>query len=181
MQRTPAVPPPPQPSWLSWQSDSAVTSRHAEFARPNTISRRATPTGLATYSSRPSMNYGRGCCGAIALNLMAGIRMYDDTFIEAAALLKRALDDADTNPALQVQTRVSLAFAQGMSGQFDESLRNAREAVAHAEAFGYPGLISRALAMFVNTSFLYGHGVDEAGLQRALELEASDADTPIPF
>ncbi len=122
-----------------------------------------------------------GLLRGIALNLMAGIRMYDDTFIEAAALLKRALDDADTNPALQVQTRVSLAFAQGMSGQFDESLRNAREAVAHAEAFGYPGLISRALAMFVNTSFLYGHGVDEAGLQRALELEASDADTPIPF
>jgi DNA-binding CsgD family transcriptional regulator len=117
----------------------------------------------------------------IALNLMAGIRIYDDTFVEAAALLKRALDDAEDNPGLQTQTLMSLAFAQGMSGEFDESLRNARQAVAHAEELGHPPLISRALAMLVNTKFLYGQGVDEASLQRALELEQPDVDIPIPF
>jgi DNA-binding CsgD family transcriptional regulator len=122
-----------------------------------------------------------GLLRGIALNLLAGIHMYDDTFVEGVALLKRALDDADANPALQVQTMLSLTFAQGMSGEFDDSLRNARQAVAYAEQIGYPPLISRALAMLVNTTFLYGHGVDEANLQRALELEDPDTDTPIPF
>ena len=68
-----------------------------------------------------------------------------------------------------------------MCGEFDDSLGNAREAVAHAEQLGYPPLISRALAMLVNTAFLYGHGVDEANLQRALELEDITADIPLPF
>jgi DNA-binding CsgD family transcriptional regulator len=122
-----------------------------------------------------------GLLRGIALNLMAGIRIYDDTFVDSAALLKRALDDAETYPALLVQSLMSLAFAQAMSGEFGESLRNARDAVTHAEALGYPPLISRAHAMLVNTTFLFGHGVDEASLQRALELENLDVDVPIPF
>jgi DNA-binding CsgD family transcriptional regulator len=122
-----------------------------------------------------------GLLRGIALNLMAAISMYRDTFVDAAALLERALEDAETNPALLVQTLLSLTFAQGMSGQFEGSLRNARQAVSHAEELGYPPLISGALAMFVNASFLYGHGVDEDSLRRAVELEDPDADVPIPF
>jgi tetratricopeptide (TPR) repeat protein len=122
-----------------------------------------------------------GLLRGIALNLLAGIHIYGDTFVEGVALLKRALDDADASPGLQVQTLLSLAFAQGMSGEFDDSLRNGRQAVAHAEQIGYPPVISRALAMLVNTTFLYAHGIDEANLQRALELEDPDSDTPIPF
>jgi DNA-binding CsgD family transcriptional regulator len=122
-----------------------------------------------------------GLLRGIALNLIAGIRIYDDTFVEAAALLKRALEDADAHPALKIQTLLSLTFAQGMAGEFDDSLRNARQAVTDAEQLGYPPMISRALAMSVNTAFLYGHGVDEANLQRALELEDPNTDSPIPF
>src|SRR5258705_11375358 len=107
--------------------------------------------------------------------------MDKDTFVEAAGLLERALDDAATNPGLLVQTLLSLTFAQGMSGKFEESLQNARQAVSHAEEFGYPPLIGRALAMLVNASFLYGHGVDEDSLRRAVELEDPDDDVPIPF
>ena len=122
-----------------------------------------------------------GLLRGIALNLMAGIRLYDDSFTDAAALLTRALDDAESIPAVKVATLMSLAFAQGMTGQFDESLRNARQAVTHAEDLGHPGQISRALAMLVNTAFHYGHGVDETSLARALELEDPGMDGPIPF
>jgi ATP/maltotriose-dependent transcriptional regulator MalT len=122
-----------------------------------------------------------GLLRAIAVNLLAGVRMYQDRFVDAAALLKRALDDADANSAVLVQTMINLAFAQGMAGEFDESLRNARRAMALAEEVGIPNLTSRALAMWVNTSFQYGHGVDEASLRRALELEDPDVDDPIPF
>ena len=58
-----------------------------------------------------------------------------------------------------------------MIEKFDESLANARKAVAAAEELGTPALISRALAMLVQLSFMYGHGVDESSLQRALELD----------
>jgi DNA-binding CsgD family transcriptional regulator len=122
-----------------------------------------------------------GLLRGVALNLLAGLRMYDDTFVDAAALLRRAIADAENHPALLAQTLLSLAFAQGMSGEFDESLRNARQAVTLAEELGYPPLVSRALAMFVNTNFHYGHGIDEASLRRALELEDPDTDVPIPF
>src|SRR6202011_2064049 len=84
-----------------------------------------------------------GLLRGLALNLMAGICMYDDTFVEAAALLESALDDAETNPGLLVQTLVSLTFAQGMSGKFEESLQNARQAVSRAEEIGYTPLIGR--------------------------------------
>ena len=122
-----------------------------------------------------------GLLRSIALNLLAGIRIYDDAIVDAAALLKRALDDAERNPAVLVQTLMSLAFAQGMSGEFDDSLRNAHQAVKHAEQLANPGLISRTLALLVATTFLYGQGVDEASLQRALALEDPDADISIPF
>src|SRR3712207_7832536 len=49
---------------------------------------------------------------------------YDDNFVEAAAMLKRALEDAEANPGLLIQTLLSLAFTQGMTGEFDESLRS---------------------------------------------------------
>jgi DNA-binding CsgD family transcriptional regulator len=117
---------------------------------------------------------------SIALNLLAGIRMYDDAFVEAATLLKRALDDAERNPAVLVQTLMSLAFAQGIAGELDDSLRNARQAVKHAEELANPELISRALALLAATTFLGGQ-VDEASLQRALALENPDADILIPF
>jgi len=55
-----------------------------------------------------------GLLWSVALNLLAGIRMYDDAFVDAAALLKRALDDAERNPAVLVQNLMSLSFAQGM-------------------------------------------------------------------
>lgn len=122
-----------------------------------------------------------GLLRSIALNLLAGIRIYDDAFVDAAGLLKRALDDAERHPAVLIQTLMSLAVAQGMSGEFDDSLRNARQAAKHAEQLADPGLISRTLALSVATTFLYGRGVDDASLRRALALEDSDADILIPF
>ena len=51
-----------------------------------------------------------GLLRGIALNLLAGIHMHNDTFVEAAGLLKPALDDAEANPALLVQTLMSLTL-----------------------------------------------------------------------
>ncbi len=69
---------------------------------------------------------------SVALNLLAGVRMSDDAFIDATALLKRALGEAGRHPAILIQTLMSLSFAQALSGEFDESVQNARRAVVQA-------------------------------------------------
>ncbi|PXX10355.1 helix-turn-helix transcriptional regulator [Mycolicibacterium moriokaense] len=122
-----------------------------------------------------------GIMRAIALNLLAGARIYDDSFIEAAELLKRALPDTEGNAAVLAQTHLTLSMAQAMAGEFDESLHNAEQSVARAEECGRPVLISQALAFWVSLKCMYGHGVDEASLQRALDLENPDKDVPISF
>jgi DNA-binding CsgD family transcriptional regulator len=122
-----------------------------------------------------------GTLRGTALNLLAGIHLYDDNWGEAVAVLVRALDDTEDNPPLLIQTLILLAFGQRMMSKFDDSLSYARKAVTYAEQFGDPALISRALAMSVQLNFMFGNGVDEVSLRRAVELEDPDADVLIPF
>jgi DNA-binding CsgD family transcriptional regulator len=131
-----------------------------------------------------------GMLRGIALNLLAAIRIYDNNFVTAKDLLTRAVDDAEGVPPILVQTLMNLSFTQGMGsfaegtsahGMFDESLRNAREAATVAENSDIPGLASQALTHWAHTQFMYGRGVDETSLNRALELEQFDGDVPIPF
>jgi ATP/maltotriose-dependent transcriptional regulator MalT len=117
-----------------------------------------------------------GTLRGTALNLLAGVHLYDDNWTEAVAVLERALDDAEGNPALLAQTLIMLAFGQRMISKFDESLVSAQKAVDTAEELGDPPLISRALAMSVQLNFMYGNGVDEVSLRRAVELEDVDIE-----
>lgn len=121
-----------------------------------------------------------GVLCAIALNLLAGVRMVEDDYIGAIELLERARADAD-NDAVLVTTLLSLGFCLGMTGSFTAQLATVREAVAVAERAGVPVLTSRALAMWVHVSFQAGDGLDTASLNRALDLEDPDDNTPIPF
>lgn len=122
-----------------------------------------------------------GVLRAVALSLLAGVRIFDDDYAAAAELLEQARTDAADNDAVMVSVLISLAFAHGMTGNFADQLSTARSAVQTAERTGVPALISRALAMWVHVSFQAGHGLDEAALQRAVELEDRDDNTAIPF
>jgi ATP/maltotriose-dependent transcriptional regulator MalT len=68
-----------------------------------------------------------------------------------------------------------------MVGAFDDQLATAGLAVEVADRAGVPVLSSRALAMWVHVSCQAGFGLDEERLQRAVELEDPEDDTPIPF
>ncbi len=118
---------------------------------------------------------------AVAFDLLAGMRIYDNSFLQAADRLKAALDDAKSNPVVLVQTLLMLSFVQLNGDEYGESLRHAREAVTVAEGLDLPTLTSQALAMWVRASFTYGQGFDETNLRRALELEDPHVDAPIPF
>ncbi|MBV9514725.1 MAG: protein kinase [Mycobacteriaceae bacterium] len=118
---------------------------------------------------------------ALALNLLAGVRVYDNRVVEAADILKRALEDANDAPPMLVRTLLMLSFTEGNTGDFDDSLRHARQAVTLAEQLGDGALKSQALANWVHIGFQYGPGLDEDALRSALELEDRDIDVPITF
>ena len=118
---------------------------------------------------------------ASAVNLLAEIHMYDNSFALAAELLGAAGDDAATDPAVLVQTVLLLSLAQINTGEYDESLRSAQQAATLAEELDLPALTSQARAMWVTAGLICGQGVDEPGLRAALELEDPDIDVSLPF
>lgn len=151
---------------------------------------RAGDTDKALIVLRPVLEEsGPGVLRAVGLNLLAAIHMYDNRFSEARELLTDAIKEAEGFPRLQIQSLMSLSFAQGMGsfaegnsvGMFDQSLSNARRAKELAVKHASPATTSRALAMWVHASFQLGHGVDEESLQEALRLEDPDDDAALPF
>jgi DNA-binding CsgD family transcriptional regulator len=118
---------------------------------------------------------------AIAFDLLAGMRIHDNSFLQAADRLKAALDDAKDNPVVLVQTLLMLSFVQLNVDEYGEALQHARQAVTVAEGLNLPTLTSQALAMWVRANVAYGQGLDEPDLTRALELEDPDIDVPLQF
>lgn len=118
---------------------------------------------------------------ATALNLLAVIRIYGDNLMDAIELLDRALGDAADDHVLMVRIQLLSSFALMYSGQLDDSIRRAEEALDGARGLSMPALTSQVLAMWVLAKCTRGDGVDEPNLQRALDLEDSHADVPMQF
>ncbi|MGE2834756.1 helix-turn-helix transcriptional regulator [Mycobacterium sp. SMC-4] len=118
---------------------------------------------------------------ALASILLATVDMYDNRHTEAVRLLRAALDDAAGNTPMLVQVLLRLSFALNSIGDSDEARRHIRDGVKLAEELGIPGITSAALAWSVQLNFQCGRGLDEAALDRALELYDSSLDLPIIF
>ncbi|MGB3356138.1 MAG: AAA family ATPase [Mycobacterium sp.] len=114
-----------------------------------------------------------------ALRLLAEVRMVDDSFGEAAELLKEALAETGDNLALCAQLSVNLSFAQGNAGDHAGALSTLEDAVTNAERLGHRLLLAQALAIRTVQRFLLGQGLDEAELARAVELEDPGAAMPL--
>jgi DNA-binding CsgD family transcriptional regulator len=122
-----------------------------------------------------------GALLAAALCLLAMVRLTDDSFLDAAGLLERGLDEAGDDLAMRVQMLVSLCFARGNVGELDAAAESADDAVADAKRLGHPQLLSQALGMKVVAHVVRGDGLDEQALRQALELEDPKAPVPLPF
>ncbi|MGX9789834.1 helix-turn-helix transcriptional regulator [Mycobacterium sp. MMS18-G62] len=118
---------------------------------------------------------------AAAVNLLAEMRMYDNSFAHAADLLRGAVDDAAAEPAVLVQSLLLLSFALVNTGDHDESLNYLRQAVTLAEALDVPALTSQVFAMWVTMAAVCGQGIDEPRLKRALDMEDLDLVVALPF
>jgi DNA-binding CsgD family transcriptional regulator len=143
---------------------------------------RAGDSGRAYGLLKPTIDeLPAGPLRASALNLLADIRLHDDSFAESVELLKRALIDGEGDHAAVVKSLLLLSFAYFHSARYDESVRHAREAVRRAHGLSMPELTSQVLSMSVMANCMCGNGVDEKTLHRALELEDYEADVPFPF
>ncbi|MFC7673338.1 AAA family ATPase [Mycolicibacterium sp. GCM10028919] len=131
-----------------------------------------------------------GMLRAIALNLMAAIRMYENNFKQANDLLTQAVDDSRDVPPLLVTTLMNSSFTQVMGsfasgtppqGMLTESLNSAQQAVTVATEAGIPELIAQATSLWVHAKFSFGYGADFDAITSAVRLESADTDVPIPF
>ncbi len=116
----------------------------------------------------------------IALMLLAAVTGHDESMVTAVAALTQAVDAAD-DPALKLQARLLLAPGVGLTGNMKACVDHARVAVAEAERLGNDQLLSQALAIWVLVSFMYGLGLDQPSLQRALDLEDPDTAAAATF
>ena len=122
-----------------------------------------------------------GVARAEAMNLLAVVHLSDDSFLEAAAVLERVLDEAEIDATVRVQALLSLAYARMNVLQLDAAVLAVEDAVSAAEHLGDPDLLSQALGMRVTLRFMRGEGVDERGLQRALALQHNRTGVPMSF
>jgi ATP/maltotriose-dependent transcriptional regulator MalT len=120
-----------------------------------------------------------GALRSKALYLLGVVRMFDDSFPEAAGLLERALDEIGEHRAARAETLIVLAFAQVNSGRGAEALDCIDEAITLSEGLQRPHLLSQALGMRTTLRFMEGAGLDRASLDRAVELEDLRVSTPI--
>jgi DNA-binding CsgD family transcriptional regulator len=116
---------------------------------------------------------------AAALHLLAIIRLHDDSYVEAAALLDRALAEPEVEPRLRVRISVDQLFVLVNLGRIPDALALTAPTVADAEGAQEASLLAEAQAGAVMVRFLAGLGVDDALLARALELEDPESSSAV--
>jgi DNA-binding CsgD family transcriptional regulator len=116
---------------------------------------------------------------ADALQQLAMVRLYDDSFLDAAELCRQAVADCADESVFLVAAMTTLAFAELNTGQPDVALATAERAVAVAERVDLPDALGRALGMRAIMRFMNGEGVSPTDLSRAAALEDLDAPMPI--
>lgn len=111
------------------------------------------------------------------LGLLGAIEVLDGSYLAAAQLLQRALDEVGDDPAARTRCLVLEAFARFNIGQREAAAAAVDEAVARADRCGSAGLLSQALAMRCLIDCMLGRGFDPAAMRRALALEDPEAES----
>jgi ATP/maltotriose-dependent transcriptional regulator MalT len=114
-----------------------------------------------------------------AMLLLGVVRLYDDSFLEAAELLERALEETAADPASRVRMLIMLAYALFNGGRPEQGMQRVDDAVASASRLDRPELLSEALGMRVTLRFVVGEGLDEADMRRALEVNDYPLSLPL--
>jgi DNA-binding CsgD family transcriptional regulator/exonuclease VII small subunit len=122
-----------------------------------------------------------GDARAEALHLLGVVMLFADSFVDSAALLENALEEAGDRLALRVPMLVTLSFALVNAGRMAEALQWAQTAITDATRMGDDQLLSQALSMHVVLRFMRGDGYDADAMHRSLQLEDPESETPVAF
>ncbi|MCW2549652.1 MAG: ATP-dependent transcriptional regulator, partial [Mycobacterium sp.] len=122
-----------------------------------------------------------GTLRARTLGLLGIVRLHDDSFAEAAEILEQAVGEAGEDRALRAECLTSMSYALLNGGDLERAAQTVDNAVLQAEQVGEAHLLSRAMSFQVMVGFILGNGLDEASLERALELEDREAAGAVPF
>lgn len=114
-----------------------------------------------------------GAIRGAAVILQGAMDGYDGSFTAAVQGLSRGLEDVGETPHLRLQALLTLAPATGITGDFEQALVYAREAVEVADQISDTALQSQARALAAMLRFQYGRGIDDDALAEALRLQAS--------
>jgi DNA-binding CsgD family transcriptional regulator len=115
---------------------------------------------------------------AQALNLLGMISQVEDSLLDGADYLERALADVENDVALRIQILVSLSWVQIRRGRLGAAASSIKDAEAHAERLGQSQLLSQSLAMRVTVHMLLGNGLDDQSRRHALALDNEIAAIP---
>ncbi|BBZ70250.1 helix-turn-helix transcriptional regulator [Mycobacterium paraseoulense] len=118
---------------------------------------------------------------AEALHILGLVRLYDDSFLEAAELLEAGLVDSADDAELRVRILITLSFALLNAGRPGQAYERVQQAVVEAERLDIAPLLSPALGMRAMMDFMGGRGFDKPTLQRATNLEQRDPQVPLAF
>ncbi|OBA76961.1 hypothetical protein A5641_19520 [Mycobacterium sp. 1554424.7] len=118
---------------------------------------------------------------AEALHQLGLVRLYDDSFTEAAEVLEAALRASSGDTGLRVAISISLSFALLNAGRAMDAYGRVQQAIDDAERLGTGALLSPALGMRAMMDFMAGQGFDQSALRRAVELEEPSFRIPLPF
>ncbi|OBK73209.1 AAA family ATPase [Mycobacterium sp. 1164985.4] len=123
----------------------------------------------------------QGLHRAMALNLLASMRIQHNSFTDAVGLLEQALQHDEGDREVRVRTLLLLSYARLNTGEFAAALQSAERAAAYAEDVGIPDLTSQVLAVRTVVACMCGRGVDWIGMRRALSLQDPNSEAPIAF
>jgi DNA-binding CsgD family transcriptional regulator len=123
----------------------------------------------------------RGPLRAEALLLCGQDRHQDDDLAGAVDLFGAGLVDAAGDPALCAPIELHLSFVKVLMGELEAASAHGHAAAGHASRLDDAGLLAEALGVATICDFLAGHGLDEAQIERALQLEDPLRDTFVQF
>jgi DNA-binding CsgD family transcriptional regulator len=117
---------------------------------------------------------------ARVLRLLGELRFHDDSFPEAARLLRLARAEAEDDLPTLAAIECDLTYVTHTHEGVPVAAEHAEAALAAATRLGEPGLLAEALAVAAVVGFMLGKGIDEPGLERAMALEDVTRRVPAP-
>jgi DNA-binding CsgD family transcriptional regulator len=129
--------------------------------------------GLAEGLLRPLAGSNSGA-RADALRLLGQIQYTRSGFGEAINMFEEAIRST-TDPIVLSSLERSLAYALMNSGQLDRVLEHAARSLQHARSSEDEAALAESLGAAAITEVLLGRGLDQAKIDRALELEDPNA------